>query len=396
MKISFGMVIKDFITLEPIKDFLENAKKYGHNIHSVIIAYQRKCDKHIVEQLRKLVDVHIIKVFDQHDYLRKELSELGISNGDLRVLLDYRGKGEEQLIPYGQNRNHVVIKGLLTGTEILFFIDSDVYPKVLYYKNNKIIEQEIDFVGGHLEYLLKDKIYVTTSDYTGYYIIPPMNFKGMKELFTGLQKNAAFEYISQSCEHNCLNVRPSYNRNAFITNKILGGNVGIKLDIFKSLIPFFSTSYTVNGKEYLSRGEDTILGSQISKANYINCIDVDLKIFHNTFGNYPNIPDILYSQNIKDRFFYTCMGWIGRNPFMNWLNGENIGNIKKVQCDNLIYGAKKISEYLNDDRFMILPEALNQSYNQLERVINEYEQFIKSWKNIIKVIYGDCYESINY
>ena len=112
------------------------------------------------------------------------------------------------------------MQALLSGSEVLVFVDTDVYPRVLVKENNQIKEKEIDFFGRHLEYLQKEEVIITTSDYSGYYIIPPMNFSGMKELFLGLQKEDAYEFLINSEKHNCLNLDNDKKRKVFETDKI--------------------------------------------------------------------------------------------------------------------------------------------------------------------------------
>jgi hypothetical protein len=311
VKISIGVITKDFNSLEPIDEFLENASKHNHKIYSVIIIYSHGCDFRLVENLEEKV-----KVF--------------IPTENIDILLDCSTLKKFGKVPYGLNRNYALIKALLSGSEALVFIDTDVYPRVLIKENNEVKEKEIDFIGRHLEYLRKEKVIITTSDYSGYYIIPPMSFAGMKELFVGLQKEDAYELLKNSDKHNCLSLDNDSKRKIFETDKILGGNVAIKLSALKELPPFFSTVYNVNGEYVLSRGEDTLLGIKLKKSDK-KCIDIDTKIFHNTFGNYPEIPDIKRDDSIRDRFYYTCLGWIGRNPFLNWLKREDLergtGNI---------------------------------------------------------------------
>jgi len=141
--------------------------------------------------------------------------------------------------------------------------------------------------------------------------------------------------------------------------------------------------YNVNGEYVLSRGEDTLLGIKLKKSDK-KCIDIDTKIFHNTFGNYPEVPDIKKDKSIKDRFYCTCLGWIGRNPFLNWLKGEDVEEVKNRQKKNIIIGSKAVSSYFNDERFLILPEALEISYQNLERVISEYKNTMRAWNDFIK------------
>ena len=382
MKISIGVITKDFYSLEPIDEFLENASKYNHKIYSVVIVYSHSCDFQLVESLREKVKVSLVKINDAPE-IKQQLIKMGLSTENIEILINCPTLKKYGKVPYGLNRNYALVKALLSGSEVLVFIDTDVYPRVLVKEDDEVKEKEINFIGRHLEYLRKEEVIITTSDYSGYYIIPPMSFTGMKELFVGLQKEDAFEFLRNFEEHNCLSLDNNKKRKIFETDKILGGNVAIKLSALKELPPFFSTVYNVNGENVLSRGEDTLLGIKLKKSDK-KCIDIDTKIFHNTFGNYPEVPDIKKDKSIKDRFYYTCLGWIGRNPFLNWLKGEDIEEIKNRQKKNIIIGSKAVSSYLNDERFLILPEALEISYQNLERVISEYKNTMRAWNNFIE------------
>jgi hypothetical protein len=382
VKISIGVITKDFNSLGPIDEFLENASKYNHKIYSVIIVYSHGCDFQLIKSLREKVKVFLIRINDAPE-IKRQLIKMGLSTEYIKILINCPALKRYGKVPYGLNRNYALIKALLSGSEVLVFIDTDVYPRVLVKKDDEVKEKEIDFIGKHLEYLKKEEVIITTSDYSGYYIIPPMSFTGMKELFIGLQKEDAYEFLRNFGQHNCLNLDNGKKRKIFETDKILGGNVAIKLSAFKELPPFFSTVYNVNGENVLSRGEDTLLGIKLKKSKK-KCIDIDTKIFHNTFGNYPEVPDIKKDKSIKDRFYYTCLGWIGRNPFLNWLKGEDMEGIKNRQKKNIVIGSKAVSSYLNDERFLILPEALEISYSNLERVISEYKNTMRAWNDFIK------------
>jgi len=382
VKISIGVITKDFNSLGPIDEFLENASKHNHKIYSIIIVYSHGCDFRLVKTLEKKVKVFLAKINEAPE-IKEQLIMTGLSTENIEILLNCPTLKKYGKVPYGLNRNYALIKALLSGSEALVFIDTDVYPRVLVKENDEVKEKEIDFIGRHLEYLRKEEVIITTSDYSGYYIIPPMSFTGMKELFISLQKQDAYELLRNSDQHNCLNLDNDKKRKIFETDKILGGNVAIKLSALKELPPFFSTVYNVNGENVLSRGEDTLLGIKLKKSDK-KCIDIDIKIFHDTFGNYPEVPDIKKDKSIKDRFYYTCLGWIGRNPFLNWLKGEDIEEIKNRQKKNIIIGSNALASYLNDERFLILPKALEISYHNLERVIIEYKNTMRAWNDFIK------------
>jgi len=381
VKISIGVITKDFYSLEPIDEFLENASKHNHKIYSVVIVYSHSCNFQLIKSLREKIKVFLVKINDAPE-IKEQFIKIGLPKEDVEILLDCPALKKWGKVPYGLNRNYALIEALLSGSEVLVFIDTDVYPRVLVKEGDEVKGKEIDFIGRHLEYLKKEEVIVTTSDYSGYYIIPPMRFTGMKELFIGLQKEDAFEFLGNFEENNYLSLDNNKKRKIFETDKILGGNVAIKLNALKEFPPFFSTLYNINGEYILSRGEDTLLGIKLGKSDK-KCIDIDTKIFHNTFGNYPEVPDIKKDKSIKDRFYYTCLGWIGRNPFLNWLKGKDVEKIKNRQKKNIIIGSEAVASYLNDERFLVLPEALEISYHNLERVISEYKNTMRAWNNFI-------------
>jgi hypothetical protein len=209
-----------------------------------------------------------------------------------------------------------------------------------------------------------------------------MNFDGLEELLKGVQKKDAIDKVK---DNQCLVTTNASQDNIVETNKILGGNVAIKVKEHQHLAPFFSTSYSIGKEVVLTRGEDTLLGLVLSQSPY-KCIDIDTKIFHNTFGNFPNKPEILKEDSIKDRFYYACLGWIGRNPFLNWLKKRDVKSIYEYQRECLVKSSSKVSTYLKDQRFNNLPQAIDIAYKRLPLMIEEYERTMESYYKITKKI----------
>jgi hypothetical protein len=190
----------------------------------------------------------------------------------------------------------------------------------------------------------------------------------------------------ESYHHRCLATDHGLNREPFQTHKVLGGNVAIKLKIFHNVVPFFSSTYEVGGNKYLTRGEDTVLALQMKGKENQKFIDIDTKIFHNTYGHFPTVPDILNDTKIKDRFFYAAMGWIGRNPFLNHLSGIDPACAYQLEHQRLVEGAQAVSEHLNDKRFLILPKAHDLAYSSLEDMKEEFNRFSESWFEFMRRI----------
>lgn len=398
LKIAFGMITKDLLTTEPLDQFLNNAHKFNHPIDCVVIGYADQIDEGVVKTLSESVEVHLVKIRND-EVLYQQMREMGIPPEKLRHLIGDHSKHFDGRAAYGRSRNHVIIKAMLEEIDTLIFIDTDVYPEVVIKQEDllstvtyqtrqtalkDIYIQEVDFVGNHLDALVDEDVMVTTSDYTGYYIIPPMKFDGMQDLFFGLKKEAAYNYIMDSYHHHCLSTDHGIRRQSFRTDKVLGGNVAIKLKLFKHIVPFYSSTFEVEGNKYLTRGEDTVLAIQMKKEKHMKFVDIDMKIFHNTYSHFPTIPDILKDKPIKDRFYYAAMGWIGRNPFLNDIRGIDVKKAYRLEHENLIRGADAIARYLEDDRFLKLPKAHDIAYGRLEDMKMEFQLFKDSWFEFIR------------
>jgi hypothetical protein len=383
MKIALGMIVKELNNVDKIKEFIDNALKYGHEINSIIIACVEVTDHKLVKKLEEWANVHIIYINKDYETY-EELRRRGVSKEAISTILIYDGLSGDKAVPYGINRNNVLVKSMLIGIDYLFYIDYDVCPLILKGTYNDYEWVEVDFFGSHMEYLLRPSVTITTSDYSGYNIIPPMEFDALECSLLGIQKGKFIDFISKSCIHKCFIPGRVECRQPFIASKILGGNVGIKVKDMLDLYPFFSTYYEYKGERYLTRGEDTILQININDYENKRLVDIDLLIFHDTFGNFPEVPNIKTDKRINDRFYNACTGWIGRNPLLNWLNGEDHKEMFEFQYENLKKGCKNISDYTGDKRYLELPDMLKASYMQLDIYISRYEDFQKSWKEMVK------------
>jgi len=380
MKIALGLIVRKLNEKVNILNFLENSKKYDHTIDEVIIAYSESYDEALAEKIEEYAQLKLLKINHCHE-LTYRLKEIGLDNELINDLIYSDFYDEYGLVPYGKNRNNVLIQAIVDKMDVLFFVDDDVKPSVLIKNGTEIKEIEIDFFEEHLKYL-KGEIYVTSSDYSGYYIVPPMRFKNMEYLIRGLQKGAMFNKSFVNV-HGYLTVDKYENRSVSKTDKVLGGNLAMRLDIFNDILPFFSGVYEVRGEHYLTRGEDTLLGLTIDKVDHKFFLDIDVKIFHDTFDDFPTAPCIMKDQLVKDRFFYACMGWIGRNPFLNWLLERDLEEYYERTRKALVIGAPAIAEHLEDRRFYLLPEALDQSYLNLDKMIVKYYKLRNNWREFM-------------
>jgi len=391
--IALGLITRHFDDPGPIFRFLDNATEHDHVIDRVIVAYSHSKDESTITALTNRIKLDLLNVSGP-DLLEVEMHRSGIAPEASDALLDLPDGGPEGEIPYGAYRNAVLFKALLEGIDYLLFFDTDVEPRILTRLEGMDARWEgADFVGTHLRSLDKERVSATTSEYSGYYIIPPISFPGLGDLLNGLGKGMALEYMEDCMDHRCLNLGPVSPGIPKPTDKPLGGNLGLDLSKAWRLAPFYSTVYSFSGLTIKGRGEDTLLGQAIS-ASGGKIMDVDLRIFHHTYNHFPVAPDIR-KKSIRDRFYWACLGWIGRNPFLSWYldqhgiletdwRSENI-----LQRIGLEIGGESAATYLQDDRFKHLVNAFEASFEALPEAIERYQRLMRGWDTLLCAIGQD-------
>jgi len=382
LKIAFGVITKNINTISPFINFLNNAQNYGHKISTILMVYKDKIDYKIINKLKNYCALETIQL-GKPAFLTDMLKGFNLNDKEIKALVGTPHLNKYNIVSYGTCRNYTLLTAILEGVDILIFFDTDVYPQILYDEGETQFHyEEIDFVGSHIEVLCgNSNVVATTSDYTGYYIIPKMNFPHLEDLLLGLQKETSLKCITQG---ENLALKQDHERHIHPTQKVLGGNLAIDLSKLNLLTPFFSTTLVKNEECYLGRGEDTLFGPLISKYGG-KCIDIDLPIFHNCFGDFPLEPEIMTKKNL-DRFFYACTGWLIRNPFYNWLHSEYIHDFPDVNIEDrfkaLEIGSKAASNTFNDSRFDLLPDFFINSYKQLDKTKDDFFTLINAWEKL--------------
>lgn len=389
-RIALSVITRDLIDPSPIHRFLDNARAHDHEIERVIVSYSHRLEEVTLQDLRNHVRIDALCAHDARS-LQDQLSRLGLTPEAVEGLLRVPSWSRCREVPYGTYRNVALLHALLEGIDYLLFFDTDVEPRVLTdLEEGCPVWQETDFVGTHMECLAKPEVVATTSEYSGYYIIPPMRFEGFGDLLLGLGKGMVLEYMEDCHDHRCLNLGPAQPRKPSPTSKPLGGNLGLSLEAFQHLYPFFSTTYLFQDMCVKSRGEDTLLGQSLAEVEG-SIMDVDLRVFHDTYIDFPQVPDI-HRPPVRDRFYRACLGWIGRNPFMTWyldrcnrLPGgleEEIDN----QRTGLEMGGQAAAGYLKDERFQELPQAFEASYTALPHAIDCFERLLGGWNALVEIL----------
>lgn len=392
-KVTLGLITRYLDNPTPILRFFENAQGCGHRIDRFIVAYSHGVDEETVEMLRRVARVDVLRA-PGDTALKERLLTGGLSLKDVDRLLGVPSWPCHNEVPYGAYRNTVLVHALLTGMDYLLFFDSDVQPRVLTgHRDGQSSWQEVDFVGRHLAHLTQPNVSATSSDYSGYYIIPPMSFEGLSELLVGVGKELALDYMDECEDHGCLNLGSGTPSQARPTTKVLGGNLGLNLDAPRRLAPFFSTTYAFGEQYILGRGEDTLLGQAIFSAKGL-ALDIDMHVFHDTFHDFPRVPDVRRKRE-RDRFHRACLGWIGRNPFLTWYQAQtgrleiNFETAIARQREGLKIGGPKAARFLQDARFESLAAALEASLAALPKMIVRYERLAAGWQALLDCLTSD-------
>jgi len=396
--IALAVITKYLDSISPYKDFIENAYNHNIKIKVLIIVYSHGIEDNTYIKLKNILNefntkLKIVKA-NNDPPLQEKLKKLGISAKNIKNLTSSPFFAKYKLLPYGQYRNIALLTALTYNSPIdyLFFIDTDVYPYLLKKNSYHTYFEKIDFFQEHLKYLKLPKTIITSSDYSGYYILPPLKLNFLKKFLIGLEKENCYNFLKNSI-HGLKYA--SHKRKIKNTNKILGGNLAINLKYFNILPPFYSTTYIFKNKLFLGRGEDTLFTKTINKSRF-RIIDIDLKIFHNTYENFPKKPS-LDDKNVKDRIYYASTGWLGRNHFLNWLYTKTGQQTQKEwnkklkrEYKNLLIGSRELAFHLNEKRFLDLGDIFLSSYNQLDTMIEEYYKTIAAWNEVKRKLKKEC------
>lgn len=392
-KIALAVITRHLDGPDQILPFLDNAQAFGHPVSRVIVAYSHSFEPSAVEAVSRRVPMDLLKAAGDTG-LQNRLLAGGLKRHDVDGLLAVPSWASYQEAPYSAYRNAVLLHALIEGLDAVIFFDTDVHPKVLTKVDQGVPGfHEVDFVGAHMAWLSKPGVVATTSEYSGYYIIPPMAFEGLDQLLVGLRKEKAQAYLAGCQEHRCLNLGGLGPSRPKPTDKPLGGNLGLALQQPECLSLFYSTTYFFDGACIMGRGEDTLLGRAISRSGR-RIVDVDLPVFHDTYPGFPAVPDMGHEE-IRARFYHACLGWIGRNPFLTWFL-DRTGQLEtpfdaaiERQRIGLQQGGRKAAQAFDDPRFLGLSQAFEASLGALPTAVRRYQRLMAGWSSFLGTFYPD-------
>ena len=163
--------------------------------------------------------------------------------------------------------------------------------------------------------------------------------------------------------------------------------MAIKLPAFRKLPPFFSCVYTHKNEMFLCRGEDTVLGLELGQSEF-TCTDIGMYPLHDTYGDYPAVPSLEKDKAVQERFYYALTGWVGRNPFLNHILGNDLIEVKERQRKHLEIGLKALAKYTSNPRYETVLGNFDESFNSAERYIKEFKQAKEAWQTLTDKIFS--------
>ncbi len=391
--IALAVITRRLDDPELILRFLDNADQFGHRVDRVIGAVSHSVDASAVSAIRHRVRMDVLRASGDVG-LSQRLRTGGLAASAVEDLLAVPSWTAYGQVPYSAYRNTVLLHALVEGLDAVIFFDTDVFPKVLTnIKDGTPHFRQVDFVGAHLASLSKHGIVATTSEYSGYYIVPPMAFDGLEQLLIGLRKERALAFVQASEQHHGLKLGGTGPRRPRPTQKPLGGNLGLGLRHPEDLSLFYSTTYVFEDQCIMGRGEDTLLGRAIARSSR-GIVDVDLPVFHDTYPGFPGVPD-MRQEEIRSRFYLACLGWIGRNPFLTWFldQAEELGTpfdaAIQRQRMGLQVGGREAARAFEDPRFDGLSRAFEASLGELPAAIRRYQRLMAGWEAFVETFYPD-------
>ena len=121
--------------------------------------------------------------------------------------------------------------------------------------------------------------------------------------------------------------------------------------------------------------------------SHIKFLDIQTPIFHDTYGDYPKIPDLQNNSSVRDRLYYACTGWIGRNVFFRWKTGHAPTEFTK-RNRQLADGAKARDRYTNDRRFLYLPDIQSSAEAWLLDMVKQHQKTKEAWAELTERWFG--------
>jgi len=122
-----------------------------------------------------------------------------------------------------------------------------------------------------------------------------------------------------------------------------------------------------------------MLGMGIAKRG-IKCTDIGINPLHDTYKDYPAEPNLKSDKSAQNRFYYACTGWVGRNPLLNHILGNDLIATREYQRECLERGLNSLAEYTGNLRFKGVLKNFDVSWDNTSRYVNEFESASEAWE----------------
>lgn len=299
---------------------------------------------------------------------------------------------------YAKKRNAILYFAIKSKMDYILYVDDDEYPMAAVITPDGLMWKGQQVLAMHLSHI--EDADITHGYHCGYVSpIPQIRFNNILnerdfKLFIETISNdiISWDSIKQKmqdggvtyCDENIINSTapvevPEINGAKFIS----GSNLFINLKSANKLYPFYNPPG--------ARGEDTFLSTCLSDTKVLK---VPCYAFHDGFSTYPHLlcgtlpaklkPICAGSQDVDDRFYRACVGWIRYKPLLLYITKPNeyASEIKQMK-ENLKEVLPKVCRYFNRNDFMGLLSELN-TYSDL--VCEHYKMFESTKSAWTKVV----------
>jgi hypothetical protein len=390
-RFALGCITRYIESLDPFQELVRNARENGHRVDSLVIAFTGSADLAVLAELNDMVPLEVVEVGEPAD-LPQDLVDAGAQPDDVEAIVDTAPLEDHGLVPYCAQRNAVLLRALLAGIDTLCFFEPAMRAKELVGDPGSQSGRSfrpVDFVGPHLAALEAGAV-ISTGGYSGYDPFPPLQIDSLRDLLHGIGREESYEVIAAEGALAGIHLAPSTPPPPRPAHQVVAGNMAIDLRQAARIPPFFSGWYRLGDDVVLARGEDTLLGAAVARAQ-LGCTDVGTRVFLDPHDTYPEPPDISREET-RHRLYWNCLGWIARLPVLDSVRQASglldwdLEELRASRRLGLQQGSTDVADAFRDNRFLDLPTFFDLAYMRIERTLARYETAQLAWRRTVEAI----------
>ena len=302
---------------------------------------------------------------------------------------------------YGRKRNAIMYFAAKNNMDGLLFIDDDEYPLAVSRTPEGLNWKGQHVLTSHLEHM--ESADITHGHHCGYVSpIPQVQFNRVlrEEDFRLFIETIKNDIISWDCvREKMLDGGVTYCSDKLLGSRmptevteingakfISGSNLFLNLNSAGMQYPFYNPPG--------ARGEDTFLSTCLTD---IKVLKVPCYTFHDGFSTYPHLlhgslpmslkPNFAGEQDVDDRFFRACVGWIRYKPLYLYITKrqEYQTEIDRMKA-NLALTLPKLRGFFGRDDLMSLRAELDAYSGQVARHYEMFEETKLAWRKVINYL----------